>query len=118
MTGDFESSGVIENAGHSSVHRAVTSNGKLLAVKRAKKMSKEGDHMFKNEVSPAPPRPHSPSAKKMSKEGDHVSKNEVSSAPPWPHSPSAQVASSALVADVFRPSPLARPFCPGGWRSK
>jgi len=54
LTNEWEEAGIIEDAGHSSVSLAKQADGKLLAVKRAKKVSKEGGHMFRNEVR-APP---------------------------------------------------------------
>lgn len=50
LTNEWEAAGIIEDAGHSSVSLAKQADGKLLAVKRAKKVSKEGGHMFRNEV--------------------------------------------------------------------
>jgi len=41
---------VIENAGHSSVHHAVGPGGEQWVVKRAKRISREGGHQFRNEV--------------------------------------------------------------------
>ncbi|CAI5520186.1 unnamed protein product [Closterium sp. Naga37s-1] len=49
-TNNFDEAGTIEAAGYSSVHRGEGPDGRAWAVKRAKKVSIEGSHLFKSEV--------------------------------------------------------------------
>ncbi|CAI5533936.1 unnamed protein product [Closterium sp. Naga37s-1] len=49
-TGGFSEERTIEDAGHSAVFRAVGRGGEELAVKRAKRVSVEGQHLFRNQV--------------------------------------------------------------------
>ncbi|GJP48129.1 hypothetical protein CLOM_g7407 [Closterium sp. NIES-68] len=49
-TNNFDEAGTIEAAGYSSVHRGEGPDGQAWAVKRAKKVSIEGSHLFKSEV--------------------------------------------------------------------
>ncbi|GJP67156.1 hypothetical protein CLOP_g24016 [Closterium sp. NIES-67] len=49
-TEGFSEERTIEDAGHSAVFRAVGRNGEELAVKRAKRVSVEGQHLFRNQV--------------------------------------------------------------------
>ncbi|CAI5470980.1 unnamed protein product [Closterium sp. Yama58-4] len=49
-TDGFSEERTIEDAGHSAVFRAVGRGGEELAVKRAKRVSVEGQHLFRNQV--------------------------------------------------------------------
>ncbi|CAI7820439.1 unnamed protein product [Closterium sp. NIES-53] len=49
-TNGFSEENTIEDAGHSAVFRAVGRGGEELAVKRAKRVSVEGQHLFRNQV--------------------------------------------------------------------